>query len=236
MGLYTLRTIMQNIFKQQISNQLYNDILTVYGDMNDTSFHKNKIENEINKKEKYQKVAMIASGSLGLLSVGMMALNYFDNHQFSQEAIRSSAAVAIAFVSINTTLASTLNRLRSSRNLQHFDKKSSQLNYDEFERRLIKDLKSYGIQAKYKEVITQQDHNDLSDTWKTSDKQDLITDLRNKTTNYVKLLIDTYVEPELMKSSYLDREYIKRMLDGPSENRHEDISSVPYRKPKKNTP
>lgn len=236
MKTYTLRTLMQNIFKQQISNQLYNDILIVYGDINDTSFHKNKIENEINKKEKYQKIAMIASGSLGLLSVGMMALNYFDNHQFSQEAIRSSAAATIAFVSINTTLASTLNRLRSSRNPQRFETKSSQLNYDEFERRLIKDLKSYGIQAKYKEVITQQDHNDLSDTWKTSDKQDLIQDLRDKTTNYVKLLIETYVEPELMKSSYLDREYIKRMLDGSSEQRHEDISSVPYRKPKKNTP
>lgn len=225
---------MQNIFKQSISNQLYTDIFTTYQSLNYTSFYKDENERNINEKEKQQKIAMIAGGSLGLLTVGMMALNHFDIYQINPENIKLSVVAAISAISVNATILNTLQRLKGSRNKGSFDEN---LNYDQFEKRLVADLKSYGIPVDYKEVITLKEHNDLKEIWKTSDNKDFVEDVRSKTTDYVKKLMDTYVEPALAESSAkLDQQYIKRMLDGGSEEPMVDIASPSKTKPKKNTP
>jgi len=225
---------MQNIFKQSISNQLYNDIFTTYQYINYTSFYKDENERNINKKENQKKIAMIAAGSLGLLTVGMMALNHFDIYQINPENIKFSVVAAISAISINATISNTLDRLKNNRNKRYFDEA---LNYDQFEKRLVADLKSYGIPVQYKEVSTLKEHNDLKDIWKNSDKKDFIDDVRSKTTEYVKKLMDTYVEPALVESSAkLDQQYIKRMLDGFSEEPVAEIALPSKTKPKKNTP
>lgn len=226
---------MESIFKEHISKDLYRDILITYENMNHNLLSKDEIHKEINKKEKYQKIAMIASGSLGLLSVGMMALNHFDIYEFTQESIRSSAITSVAFVSMNATLSSSLNRLKGSLNGYFINRHLSDLEYDRFEKKLVNDLKSYGIQVQYKEVIKLEDHYDLKSTWEQSDKTNLSENIASKTAEYVKKLVENYIDPAISGSSEnLDQKYIGRMLGQYDEPRSVDVSTSPVNKPRKN--
>lgn len=226
---------MDKIFKQHISNELYRNILITYEHTNRNLLDKYNINKEINKKETYQKIAMIASGSLGLLSIGMMALNHFDIYEFSQEAIRSSAITSVAFVSMNATLSSSLNRLKGSLNGYFINRNLSDLEYDKFEKKLVNDLKSYGIQVQYKEIIKLEDHYDLKSTWEKSDKNNLSENMAIKTAEYVKKLVENYIDPAIESSlEDLDQKYLTRMLGGYDEPCNMDASAAPITKPRKN--
>lgn len=187
------------LFKERISDNLYADVLDYFKKLHNEKISIENLDETINKKAKIQKVGFVASGTVGLVTIGMAILNYTDVYKLSQDVmtVASFSCLAMSYVStrihngIESLREEFRNRLTNSGPLQSIGE------FYKFEEKLVSDLNLAGIPVKLQAITDYEEYQTIRDLWKTS--QNVDTDLRVKTAEYVKNMMSEYAKPEALK-------------------------------------
>lgn len=188
-------------FKENISDKLYNDLFNF---INEIHGEKNLVESQEktikNKSKIYNKVSIL-SGTVGLITIGMVISNNYDIYKTSQNIINFAGVGCLAMAGINANLHKGIEKLRveyrnmlyKTSTLQDFGK------YYQFEEKLVKELNMAGIKTEIKNLSSYEDFREMRDLWKTS--KNVEADLRAKTVDYVDKMVKEYTKPEVVNKS-----------------------------------
>lgn len=190
------------LFQEDISDKLYKNIISFAKEIHDQKRSSDKIKDKMDTMFKLSKATALTSIGLTLGSIANVAVNYYTKNP----DIYNIAVESMVYGGISALVALTASF--------HFNKKFIQMDdnyfdasyrnnmndvlmYVGFEKTLVSDLKNIGIDVKNKNIMTPAEFAKIRDM--DVKNPDCDSELKAKTTEFVKSLIEEYTKPEVVK-------------------------------------
>lgn len=185
------------LFKENISENLYNDVLEHFQKMHVKHQAIQDLDNTVQKKAKVHKAVMYTGGLAGLVTIGAAIANGLELTTVSQSVLSLSAAGSFAIGVVSTKMHKAIESLREDYRNRLTGPMTDLGTFYRFEEKLVMDLNKAGIPVYLQGVTDYKDFKEMQDLWKTSKNPD--EDLKAKTAEYVKNMIEEYSQPEAQK-------------------------------------
>lgn len=185
------------LFKENISENLYNDVLDHFQKMHVKHQAIQDLDNTVQKKAKVHKAVMYTGGLAGLVTIGAAIANGLELATVSQGVLNLGAVGSVAIGAISTKMHKAIESLREDYRNRLTGPMTDLGTFYRFEEKLVMDLNKEGIPVYLQGVTDYKDFKEMQDLWKTSKNPD--EDLKAKTAEYVKNMIEEYSQPEAKK-------------------------------------
>jgi len=187
------------LFKESISNNLYNDVLDHFKKIHNEQQAIQEIDTIVSKKAKIHKAVMYTGGALGLVTIGAAIANGFELCVINQGAIHLGAVGSLAIGAISSKMHRAIESLREDYRKRLADPISMTYvgKFYRFEEKLVADLNKEGVHVSLQGITDYNDFREMKDLWKSSNNPE--ADLKEKTAAYVKTMMEEYERPEALK-------------------------------------
>lgn len=185
------------LFKAKISENLYNDVINHFNKLHNEQQKIENINTTAKQKDKIHKSVMIVGGTVGLLTIGMAISNNFELYKINQDLMTFSALSSLVIGAVSQKIHKSVELLREDYRKRLTSPMTYMKDFYQFEEKLVAALNKAGFPVYLQGVTDYQDFREMRDLWKTS--KDLDADLRSKTTEYVKHMMEEYDKPEATK-------------------------------------
>ena len=185
------------LFKEKISENLYNDVIKHFNKLHNEQQKIENINTTVKQKDKIHKSVMVVGGTVGLLTIGMAISNNFELYKINQDLMTFGALSSLAIGVVSQKIHKSVEILRQDYRKRLTSPMTYMKDFYQFEEKLVADLNKAGFPVHIQGVTDYQDFSEMRDLWKTS--KDLDADLRNKTTEFVKHMMGEYDKTEANK-------------------------------------
>jgi hypothetical protein len=190
------------LFKDDISDKLYKNIIDFVTEIHDQERKANKINNKMKTTSKLTKASAFTSIGLTLGTIATVAVNYYTNspdiYQIGFEAMIYGGISSLAAITLSLRLNNKVDKLENeyldTSYRSHMD---DVLKYHSFENELVNDLKNIGIDVKSKKIMNIEQFMTMRNM--DVEKNNVGIELKSKTTEFVRSMMEEYTKPEVVK-------------------------------------
>lgn len=191
------RCFMKNnkLFKDKISESLYDNVFDFFKKLHHEKKETEELDHTIKTKAKIHNVIGAVAGTVGLVTIGMAISQNYELYTISPDIIKTGGYASLAMSFIYTGMHRSIETLREEfRSRLTTGPLQDMGTFSKFEEKLVMDLNKAGIQVYSQHISDYDEFKEMRDLWKTSKTPE--ADLKVKTAEYVKKMMEEYTSPE----------------------------------------
>jgi hypothetical protein len=190
------------LFQEAISDKLYKNIINFAKEIHDQKISSDKIRDKMNTTDKLSRASAFTSIGLTLGTIATIAVNYYTNspdiYRVAVDTMLCGGIASLAAITLSLRLNKKVGQLESEYlDASYRNHMNDVLRYGSFESDVVADLKVIGIDIERKKIMNVDQFMKLRDMDVKNPNYD--SELKTKTTEFVKSLMDEYTKPEVVK-------------------------------------
>jgi hypothetical protein len=190
------------LFQEAISDKLYKNIINFAKEIHDQKISSDKIKDKMNTIDKLSKASAFTSIGLTLGTIATIAVNYYTNnpdiYRVAVNTMLCGGIASMAAITLSLRLNNKVGKLDSDYyDASYRNNMNDVVMYIGFEKTLVSDLRNIGIDVKDKNMMTSAEFVKMRDMDVKNPNYD--NELKAKTTEFVKSIMDEYTKPEVVK-------------------------------------
>jgi hypothetical protein len=190
------------LFQEAISDKLYKNIINFAKEIHDQKISSDKIRDKMNTTDKLSRASAFTSIGLTLGTIATIAVNYYTNspdiYRVAVDTMLCGGIASLAAITLSLRLNKKVGQLESEYlDASYRNHMNDVLRYGSFESDVVADLKVIGIDIERKKIMNVDQFMKLRDMDVKNPNYD--SELKTKTTEFVKSLMDEYTKPEVGK-------------------------------------
>jgi hypothetical protein len=190
------------LFQEAISDKLYKNIINFAKEIHDQKISSDKIKDKMNTIDKLSKASAFTSIGLTLGTIATIAVNYYTNspdiYRVAVNTMLCGGIASMAAITLSLRLNNKVGKLDSDYyDASYRNNMNDVVMYIGFEKTLVSDLRNIGIDVKHKNIMTSEEFVKMRDM--DVKNPDYDNELKAKTTEFVKSIMEEYTKPEVVK-------------------------------------